>query len=36
MKATGVLKTRVDGEWQEVPEFHRLSLIHISEPTRPY
>lgn len=26
MKATGVLKTRVDGEWQEVPEFHRWTI----------
>lgn len=26
MKANGVLKTRVDGEWKEVPEFHRWTV----------
>ena len=32
----GVKITKTDAEWQKIMTEQQLSLIHISEPTRPY
>ena len=30
------LQQTIDAAWETLPELDTLSLIHISEPTRPY
>ena len=35
MKLRNIASTKYSGDWPSIPHSHSLSLIHISEPTRP-